>query len=447
MIANLRARLLPGLLVVAASIVGQVTVARADVSISVAPSLVELNATPGGTGAVELTVVNEGDEPFEVTAGIDQYKDGTDDRSAVDWLSVEPASFRLAPGEQRQARVQVTVPSGLSSGGRYALVVFRTAAAGASGSRVGVSGQVGVPLLIDVQAAEPLIREADITQLVPVLEPTGGLGFWTAVQSRGNLHVASLGGAIDLSRADGSGAGRLDLPESTAILPSSAEPLVTDGSLAFEPNAVYHASGSVAYGGAAPATADIGFTARADLALTDLATTDGGAAGTAIALGMHNQGELGLLPRIDFSIRDAAGHTLETAAPPRPPLLLPGQTAEIRTQLPKKLAPGEYVLTAHAQYGSTTLDREVSFTIGAGGATLAQAQPADRLAAASSTSAMRDNAQASAASAQTGSAQPIGLLLFVVLGLAGVASLVWLPALAPLRRRFHRAARSFAESD
>jgi hypothetical protein len=419
------------------------SVAQADVSISVAPSLVELSATPGGTGDLDLRVSNEGTDTFDVAASIETYKDGTGDRSAVSWLSLTPTTFSLAAGQQQTIHVHVSVPAGIASGGRYGVAAFRTAAPNAAGSQVGVSGQLGVPLMIDVQAAEPLDRTADVDRLLPVLEPDGQLGFWAELRNNGNIHVTSHGGSVALMTAEGQPVGQLAVPESTAILPLSHEALMTDGSLKFEDGARYRARTSVGYGGDAPATADVAFTARADLALIDLAATESPDHGPSFQVGMHNQGELALMPGLRLAIRDAAGATVQSMSPPRPPLLLPGESSRIETQLPRRLPSGEYVLSAHAQYGSATVDRELPFRIGPppaeGTPSVNVAQPERQVAQTPAVvSAPAENSQPSSSSLVLG--------LLVLLGIAGaLGSLVWLPALAPLRRRLRRAARSFAD--
>jgi hypothetical protein len=41
----------------------------------------------------------------------------------------------------------------------------------------------------------------------------------------------------------------------------------------------------------------------------------------------------------------------------------------------------------------------------------------------------------------------VALAIAATLAVGGVAGLLWLPAMAPLRQRFRRAARSFAQAD
>jgi hypothetical protein len=417
--------------------------AHADISMSVAPSLVELTASPAGSGDLDLTVTNEGTDAFDVAASLEPYKDATSDRSAVPWLTLSPANFTLAAGQQQSVHVHVDVPANIASGGRYALAAFRTTVSGAAGGQVGVSGQLGVPLLIGVQAAGPLNRIADLDQIVPVLEPDGGLGFWTALRNDGNLHVVSRGGSVDLLGTDGHSLGELALPESTAILPMTEEALTTDSSLPFDAGATYLASANVTYGGTAPASGQVGFTANAALSVSDLTATDSTEHGPTLDAGLRNDGALGLLPVMQFVIRDATGQTVQSVSPPHPPLLLPGQSARIETQLPHRLPTGDYVLGIHAQYGQDSVDQETRFHVGpvsiGNSAPTTAPIPAEMV---------HEVAPASDANSQTPASTSSNLA--VVLALLGIGLLgalggfVLLPPLAGFRRRLGRAARSFA---
>jgi hypothetical protein len=280
--------------------------AAADVTLSVTPSLVELSATPGGQGEVDLQVTNNGSESFDVRASVQQSKGGGGDLSAVDWLAVQPSEFRLAPGEHQAVMVTVAVPSPLDSGGRYGTVMLKTGVRAVAGTGIGVAGQVGVPFLIDVHGDGPLVRTAGIDQLVPVIMGDGGIGFASSLVNRGNVHVVAAGSVV-VERLDGTPVGSLQLPEITPLLPRNTVVMKTLDSLLLTTGATYLASASVDYGGSAPAVSDTRFTVRAGLAIGDVGVGEGQDEGPTFRVALNNSG----------SVRDRAGLAHATGRVPR----------------------------------------------------------------------------------------------------------------------------------
>src|SRR3712207_1219687 len=120
-----RIPLILGLLLALLGSAGTTSSARAAVTISVSPSLAELDATAGGSGELAITVFNHGDEPFSAAAAVQDHPQAPAERSARSWLRVEPAGIDVAPGQQQSFRVAIQVPSSVQSGGHYAVVAFR----------------------------------------------------------------------------------------------------------------------------------------------------------------------------------------------------------------------------------------------------------------------------------------------------------------------------------
>ncbi|MDI7276380.1 MAG: hypothetical protein QME94_10400, partial [Anaerolineae bacterium] len=227
-------------------------VARADITISVVPSLVELSAAPGGTGKLAITVYNDGTEGFSVEAGAETYKQGTGDLSAVQWLTVEPARLELQPGQRRQVVVAIRVPRDLPSGSRYAAVTFATGPilsqtpSTSQGNQTVVRGKVGVPLLITVRSEGPLLREAQVARVLPVLGLDGLIGFHAFVHNEGNVYFFTRG-RLKLSTDAGKAVGETELPETTAILHTTTEANQAVARYALEPGR-YRAWAAVDYG-------------------------------------------------------------------------------------------------------------------------------------------------------------------------------------------------------
>lgn len=396
--------------------------ARADVTLSVVPSMVEVAATPGGRGTQQIVVYNEGSEPFQATASVEPYKEATGDRSAVEWLKVEPENLKLAPGQKQTVTVSITVPSNLDSGGRYASAAFKTKASFGNGARTGVSGKLGVPFLISVQGRGPLIRQLTLDRVLPVLEVDGRVGFRALLSNCGNVHVGARG-TVEVTRADGSLAGRLEFIEMNALLPQTDDTLAANGSLPLDEGAVYRARAVIDYGGDKPAIGEVTFTPKAALAPVSLSAHENPDRGPTLSLGLRNAGELGLVPRSEFAIRDAQGKMLGEAPPPTPPFIWPGQTVTVETQYGRRLSTGDYVLVAWVQYGTAPpITHAAAFRIGT-------PSPPPNPNWGDVPTPPKEGASVIRWLAG-------GTIFVLFLSCAGIA---WLPALAPVRLRLVRA--------
>lgn len=416
------------LLALCASISVMVSPARADVTISAAPSLLEVSATPGGTGSQEITVTNAGSESFSVSAEIAQYKGAEGDLSATAWLKVEPASFALAPRERRTVRVSIAIPRDAISGGRYAMVAFRTGGVARDGSMVGVAAQVGVPFLITVKGAAPLAQQAHLETIVPVLESNGSLGFRATVENSGNTHFYARG-AVDVVDERGNPWGRLTLRDTTAVLPGSTELVYSDRPIAFTEGASYTARAAVSFGDGTPEVKkEAVFDAVAALEIDEVVPSATAEGGLEVRLQLKNSGGLGVLPRVMMAVRGEDGRVAGVLSPNEQPLVLPGQTLEMEARYPGRLAPGKYDLVARAEYASSSVQEEAPFEIAAPAAGSRASVPVSKWAEGSPKQAVKEPGEVAGVSPapvavapvpeSAGSAQDY---LKVVLPLLGIA--------------------------
>jgi hypothetical protein len=65
------------------------------------------------------------------------------------WISIEPATLTVPPGQRQLARATFTVPSDAEAGERYAVLLAELPAAGSAGA-IPVAGRVGVRVYLDV---------------------------------------------------------------------------------------------------------------------------------------------------------------------------------------------------------------------------------------------------------------------------------------------------------
>ncbi len=318
-----------------------------SIALAVAPSLVEIKATPGGTGSQEITVYNDSESAFQVTASIGQYKTALTDNSAEKWLKVEPQLFDLTGGQNRTVKVTISVPEGLQSGGRYAQVTFTGRVDSVS---TGVSARLGVPFLITVEGTGPLTRQANISRVIPLLQDSGSVGFIVNVSNSGNLHIVTSGEA-EVTDKGGTSVGILDIPESTAILPSTSEMLASAGSVVVSEGDRYHARVSLDYGGSDSLVSDVDFMLSQALVAEQLSIKPSPGGGFTIETALYNPGEVAVAPRLRAAVADADGKIIRTAGSLAVGPVLPGGRTTVAIPVSWSLDKGDYTLIGIADYG------------------------------------------------------------------------------------------------
>lgn len=339
----------------------------ASIGIGVTPSLLELSATPSGTGTQELQISNVGDQPVAATVAITDLPGATATHSAVRWLNTSATIVQLAPKQHKTIKVAITVPPDLPSGGYYALVTITTGnETGQSGERaMGMAGQLGVPFLFTVKGKGEIKREASLSRFAPVLEPDGRLGFHALVRSSGNVYV-NASGKVEISTAGGKHYAKLDFPDSGRILPEAERLLKTQGSVPIQPGATYRATVTMDYGdGQQPLTADANFTMQIPaLAVANMSVCENLDLGPTLTFGLTNDGTLGVQPDVTLTIKQANGAEVGSTAMPDA-LVWPTDTTKFNTTYAQRLTSGNYIFVISAQIGHLApVTKELPFQIG-----------------------------------------------------------------------------------
>jgi len=339
--------------------------ARANISMLISPSLVELSAAPGGTGSTVLVLTNRGDEPFDATASVATIESAPSARSAVSWLRVEPATFRVTPGRAQDLKVAVAVPADLASGGYYALVTVTTGAKSGEGATVGVAGQLGVAFLITVRGDGELTEQASLPHFAPFFETDGRIGFRAVVESTGNVH-ADASGKVEIVDAAGKHVASLDVPSAGRVLPGSSRVLQALGSVPLPPGSGFHADATFTYGTKQQKlSAGASFTVGAPpVHVADVSVCENMDTGPTVSFRVEDGGELGVEPPVSVIVQEQSGAEVANAAVAAP-LLWPRSSADVRVELPRRLVSGQYVLTVTARVGpGKPVARQVPFRIG-----------------------------------------------------------------------------------
>lgn len=120
--------------------------------------------------------------------------------SARPFLSVEPKSFDLEPGQRKTLLLTGTVPDDVGSGGRYALVSISTEPAERGGGQVMVSTGIQVTVLLTIKDSE-LIKTGEISDLSTSMVD-GNVSVDVTFDNTGNVHYKPLVGA-NLLNEDG----------------------------------------------------------------------------------------------------------------------------------------------------------------------------------------------------------------------------------------------------
>ncbi|HEY7032522.1 MAG TPA: hypothetical protein VH482_14370 [Thermomicrobiales bacterium] len=353
--------------------------ARADVRIGITPAVFEVNAKPGDTGETEITVYNKGTDAFSILAAAEPYPGAPEEYSAAAFLSVEPATFDLAPGQEQKVTLRIAVPDEVESGGRYAYVTFLTRNPGdaSGGSSISVESKVAATVLMTVHGKGKLSTKADVEQFVPVLEADGRIGFGVLLANKGNFHFKPSGN-VEIKTAEGDSYGKLEFVDSGLALPGTEQFLYTQGTIPLEPGKQYESSMTLDYGQKKPIKKKVSFVATANVAIDDPTICENLDRGPTVTVPIQNDGDLAVVPVLQVTINDASGNRVSGVELPAGTISRPHDELKAASDLADRLVSGDYTLVAQFQYGTAApMTKQVPFSIGGSGPNVAPlCQPA-----------------------------------------------------------------------
>lgn len=346
----------------------QATPVRAAVRLGVTPSIVELSGNPGSSGSFELTVLNQGDEPFAIEIGAQDYDRAAPERSVPSWVEPKTTSASLAVAEQLPVSIMLTIPEDAKPGGYYATVSIATVTDTEGDNAAGISGQLLVPLLITVNG--DFEKSGNIDQLIPVLELDGRLGFRTQVTNDGEIHWKPTG-LVTITLADGDDYGTLDVEQFT-LFPDTTQLMSTTSTLPVQPDEEFKASVALDYGEDDPLEAETEFTFAQNLTISGSACENLDR-GPTMTTHLENAGSLGIISNLIMSVTTADGQPIGQTGQIGPEIALPTETTDIGADLPDRLQTGDYILTVAVQTGASAdpIITEVPFSIGGTGPNVA----------------------------------------------------------------------------
>lgn len=193
------------------------TLALSQISITVAPPLVETSIPAGGLRSFKLVVSNMGNSAVDIQGYACDLKlnpDGTplildpgvSAYSCAKWIELTEDKFTLEPGSKKAIGASIKVPRGVR-GGRYAVILFESLSSGRrKRGNVILGARLGTILMVSIPRT--LKREAKISQIkveeAPVSPREGRQGktliqpvdFIVSLKNTGNVHIRAKGSVV-----------------------------------------------------------------------------------------------------------------------------------------------------------------------------------------------------------------------------------------------------------
>ena len=185
-------------------------VAHAD-TLSVSPPKFDLFGSPGDVVNEKIkvrndgtTTLNYGSKVADFTAngdlgGVninDDPKAPTTNYSLAKWVTVQPAKFSVAPGQEKILNLVIRIPENAEPGGHYASVQLSLSGAPTAGSGASVVSTIDSLILLRVSGnlTEKLSLDSFTTD--NNYYPNGPVNFLIRTKNSGNVHVAPTGTII-----------------------------------------------------------------------------------------------------------------------------------------------------------------------------------------------------------------------------------------------------------
>ncbi len=193
--------LLTAFLIIAHPISQWVKAQVAGQSLSVSPPTQEISADPGSTIKVKAKIRNGSNQNLPIQVSIQGFIASGDEGqvaltnnntySVSNWTTVEPQSFSLAPGTDKEVTATITIPKD-AAGGRYGSFLFGVKPPSANGSAATISQQVASLFLLKING--PTKENLTISEFkAPKFQEFGPVPFTLKFSNRGNIHVKVYG--------------------------------------------------------------------------------------------------------------------------------------------------------------------------------------------------------------------------------------------------------------
>ena len=188
--------------------------ASANPGLRVSGAVCEADVVPGGSYIHRMTVsIRDTDPAMDIRVdvmgwgqslqGVAQALQASEDTtsySAREYITVEPESFHLEPGDAQEVVTAIHIPEDVGPGGRYAIIYIRSQPTGEG--QVGVVSAINTLVLLTVKDSQ-LVREGKIIELTTSEVVSGQpVDILTTFQNTGNHHF-KIKGEVTICNAQG----------------------------------------------------------------------------------------------------------------------------------------------------------------------------------------------------------------------------------------------------
>ncbi|HTW83971.1 MAG TPA: hypothetical protein VMD91_07900 [Candidatus Sulfotelmatobacter sp.] len=240
--------------ILSAAVAAALTVAPAyaDLSLDIQPARYEIEAAPGTSKTVPITIRNVGTGATHVVAAMADYvlsedgkasfpTSGTNRYSSGKWGSVNPREFDLQPGAFEQIRYTVSVPA--NAHGEYATLIFFTTRPPRKPGGFGLTERVAARMyVVTPDGGNPNGAVTDVSSQPQTL----GRRYAVAFKNEGDMHVY-INGHVDVAQG-GTVVDRVTLPKDVLVERGGKRIVSADGKTL--PPGTYTATAVIDYGGA-----------------------------------------------------------------------------------------------------------------------------------------------------------------------------------------------------
>jgi len=156
--------------------------AGTDISVGVAPALLEVQPSPIGPATYPITVFNDGSVACDIEVlfydfavspdgevMIAEGEPGSESFSAATWMEVSDSRFALEPDEERDVMLSVHVPPDAEPGTHRALVDFRASSASGPMAQEGVTLRPNVATVVLVGVPGDAAADPQLTLDLPLV--------------------------------------------------------------------------------------------------------------------------------------------------------------------------------------------------------------------------------------------------------------------------------------
>jgi len=184
-----------------------------EMTLTVTPTLIKNNITPGDIWKSSLKVINNNASPVDVAVQVRDFKSGTEtgqiefidpqvsaaDKEGVvymsNWIKLDDKTFTLKPFESREVPFVIVVPTGAQPGGHYAAISVGTQPpkAEVGGTNIKISSSIASLIFLRVKGdvtEKGIVREFSTTQ---EFYQDANVNFVVRFENKGNTHILPQG--------------------------------------------------------------------------------------------------------------------------------------------------------------------------------------------------------------------------------------------------------------